>query len=484
MAHYLEADLQLWADALTEALFADGDGGLSTEHRASLWHPLDELAPLGDAVDTVLRASRLPLLQQLLRTPAEWQPAVLRNHTVAGALELSDADAAACSDAMPAVHGVHSLTLYGFSTNAKRAETDTQRLCRVVASMPTLHSFSATDCETHELAYLLAVAPALTSLPQLVCLDLRLRSVTQSEAAAVALALAGLPALTRLRLTSTGGSYDAGAQDFVPGLRCLSHLEYLDLSGWSRTKAAGTELLAPTLGLLTALTELNLRNHYCGDIGAEFLVPVLSKCVNLASLNLGWQELKLGGAEAIAPQLGRCPTLTRLDLSGNSLFDAGTMALAPALGHLSRLASLDLSFNDIGGDGAVALAPPLGRLTALTSLNLSGNELGATGATGLAPALSSLLQLMELGFGENDVGDAGAAALAAPLGGLTALTAVDLSCNEIGTAGIQELAPSLARLTALHELYLRGNQDDFENDEAVSRVLRAAVPACVWQAYR
>ena len=65
MAHYLEADLQPWADALTAALFADGDGGLSAEHRASLWNPLDELAPLGDAVDTVLHASRLPLLQQL-----------------------------------------------------------------------------------------------------------------------------------------------------------------------------------------------------------------------------------------------------------------------------------------------------------------------------------------------------------------------------------------------------------------------------------
>ena len=229
MAHYLEADLQPWADALTAALFADGDGGLSTKHRARPWNLLDELKPLGDAVDPVLRAWRLPLLQQLPRTPAEWQPAVLRSHTVAGALTLSADEAAACSDAMPAVHGVHSLTLYGFSTNGKRAETDTQRLCRVAASMPTLHSFSATDCETHELACFLAVAPALTSLPQLVCLDLRLRSVTQSEAAAVALALAGLPALTRLSLTSTAPSRcGVGAQDFVPGLRCLSHLQYLN----------------------------------------------------------------------------------------------------------------------------------------------------------------------------------------------------------------------------------------------------------------
>ena len=97
MAHYLDADLQPCADALSAALFADGDDGLTPEHRASLWHPLDDLAPLGDAVDTVLRASqsRLPLLQQLLRTPAEWQPAVLRSHTVAGALALMAAHAAA-----------------------------------------------------------------------------------------------------------------------------------------------------------------------------------------------------------------------------------------------------------------------------------------------------------------------------------------------------------------------------------------------------
>ena len=358
MAHYLEADLQPWADALTAALFADGDGGLSTEHRASLWHPLDELTPLGDAVDTVLRASRLPLCQQLLRTPAEWQPAVLRSHTVAGALQLGAADAAACSDAMPDMHGVHSLTLRGGLCDARGAETDTQRLCRVVASLRALHSLKTPGLSTP--AYFLAVAPALTSLPLLARLDLNFRCVKKSDAAAVALALAGLPTLTRLRLTTTGFGSVAGAQEFAPGLRCLSHLEYLDLSGWHRTGAAGTELLAPTLGLLTALTELHLRTHGCGAIGAQFLAPVLSKCVNLASLSLGLQFLKRGGAEAIAPQLGRCSMLTRLDLSGNSLFDAGTMALAAALGHLSRLASLDLSFNDIGGDGAVALAPPLG----------------------------------------------------------------------------------------------------------------------------
>ena len=93
-------DRQLLGDALAPL----GD-------TADMWRRLDELAPLGDAVDAVLRTPGLPLHAKLPRTPAQWQPAVIRSHAADGALTLFDEEAVACSGAMHAVSGVHSLTL-------------------------------------------------------------------------------------------------------------------------------------------------------------------------------------------------------------------------------------------------------------------------------------------------------------------------------------------------------------------------------------
>ena len=106
VAHFLEADLQPWAAALAAALFSTlnqapaAAGSSAAAEAAGLWWCLEELAPLHEAVDTVLRASRLPLPEQLPRTPAAWRPAVIGSHVEAGALTLDSATAAACCDAM------------------------------------------------------------------------------------------------------------------------------------------------------------------------------------------------------------------------------------------------------------------------------------------------------------------------------------------------------------------------------------------------
>ena len=92
VAHFLEADLQPWAAALAAALFAPQPpphaATAGTACRESAWRCMEDLKPLDGAVDAVLRASELPLLEQLPRAPAEWQPAVIGCHAVAGALEL------------------------------------------------------------------------------------------------------------------------------------------------------------------------------------------------------------------------------------------------------------------------------------------------------------------------------------------------------------------------------------------------------------
>ena len=79
--------------------------------RRQTWRHLDELAPLGDAVDAVLRASRLPLREHLLIAPAEWQPAVISSHAEEFVLAIDFATAGMCRDAIWAVSGMHVLSL-------------------------------------------------------------------------------------------------------------------------------------------------------------------------------------------------------------------------------------------------------------------------------------------------------------------------------------------------------------------------------------
>ena len=160
VAHFLEADLHPWAAALAAARFdsashsaavpADAphpsERGSSAPapltRRADAWRLLGDLTPLGDTVDTALRASHQPLLQQLPLTPAKWQPAVVRSHAVAGALTLDSAAVDACCDVMPALHGVESLSLH---LNCHRAvyiahaeEWALRRAATALASLPAL----------------------------------------------------------------------------------------------------------------------------------------------------------------------------------------------------------------------------------------------------------------------------------------------------------------------------------------------------------
>ena len=96
VAHFLEADLRPWAAALAAALFppdaaqqrptvgtsaaAAAAAVSSAAHHARAWQCLEAVRPLDGVLRAVLRAStlsKLPLLEQLPRTPAEWQPALI-----------------------------------------------------------------------------------------------------------------------------------------------------------------------------------------------------------------------------------------------------------------------------------------------------------------------------------------------------------------------------------------------------------------------
>ena len=164
VAHFLEADLRPWAVAIAAKVFvpepaqqppfltaaAAAAAVVSrAERREQAWQCLEELRPLDGAVDAVLLASEVPLLEQLRCTSAERQPAVIGSRVVAGALELSYRAAAACCDAMHAVRGVHTLTLLmtlsdnadnGDEDDSEKAEMAVQRACNAVPSLTELRT--------------------------------------------------------------------------------------------------------------------------------------------------------------------------------------------------------------------------------------------------------------------------------------------------------------------------------------------------------
>ena len=400
VAPFLEADVQPWAAALASTLFVhspplmatlaaaaaeappqastlgsepqaeDAQAGSSADGVQDAWQRLDELAPFGGAVDAVLRAWRLPLLDQLRRTPEAWHPALLRSRVTAGELELSFAAAALSSVAMHALSDVHTVTLdvgEGIDiADVFDAEVIGRRVCSALASLRTLKVDGSINS-----AGMKQFAPALSSLTSLTCLDLSGSFLWPDVIQALAPALTCLSRLARLDLCRTELGIDgSAAAALAPVLGRLTSLECLDLSEIEFLRA-GIGALAPALGRLSQLAHLNLSKGRIGVAGAAVLAPALARLSQLAFLSLNECHISPAGAAHLAPALACLTSLTGLVLSVCELQNSAVEALAPALGRLSQLAHLDLGNNLFCVGSAAALAPFLGRLTTLTSLNLT-----------------------------------------------------------------------------------------------------------------
>ena len=393
VAHFLEADLHPWAAAIAAIVFPPSKrqplwrlgvqpSDLDTTPRDvaaeyNTWQRLGELTGFDGAVDAILRAWRLPLLEQLPRTPAAWQPAVIRSRAIAGVVTLKHAEAAACSNAMDAFHGVaHTFVLDQVPADAL------QRTCTAIASLRDVRTLRIEEDFMYDSATVLSVAPALSHLSQLARLAIVGAGISSAGAAALAQTLRMLTALTALDLTSNA----------------IDH--------------RSMEALAPALAKLPQLASLRLAHNGLGHRGVGMLAPALVCLTTLTCLDLQDSSLRRAGATALAPALGRLPQLASLRLAWNHFQGSGAQQLAPALSSLLRLAHLDLSGNVFCATGAAALAPPLGLLTALTHLNLSGNSLYAAGAASLASSLARLTALQWLDVSECGLGAAGAAAAA------------------------------------------------------------------------
>ena len=506
VAHFLEADLQPWAAALAAALFAPtlapaaaeaptlaSPSSASSESQAEeapacsaedledAWRRLDELVPLGDAADAVLRAWRLPLHLQLPLTPAAWHPALLQSRVAAGELVLSYTAAASSCNAMQTLPDVHSLTLRLRPSTRAGTLNDValaHRLCSALASLRTLRTLKLEYCSESTSIELLTCAPELSRLSQLVHLDLRHCKIDDNAAAALEPGLGRLTSLTFLDLRNMDGG--AAFRALVPALSWLPQLAHLDL-GDNDLRDADVVALASPLSGLVSLTFLDLSSGD-SDYNVRALSPVLSRLSHLAHLHLGRVSIYVDGAaelalalgclpslsflglsetyyefshiEALAPALGGLVSLTFLQLSDNYLHSRGARALAPALGRLLQLAHLDLSCNRLDHGSAAALAPALGRLTALTFLDLA---MFRDDADLLAPALSRLSRLAHLNLNWVSLSDHTAVALASPLSHLTALTTLRLGCGHMRDSDVAALAPALARLSRLESLDLSSN---------------------------
>ena len=509
MAHFLEADLQPWAAALIAALFAPDAAQQSTAlpprkarrlaspgvreapapsgsgaaaavvssnaaRRDGAWQCLEELRPLHGAVDAVFRASRWPLIDQLPRTPAVWQPALIDSHVFHGALELSYREAAACCGAMHAVRGVHTLTLRYFP---QEKEAEVGDACTAVASLSTLRTLKLGRPCPMAVSESSPVYSLLLPLTQLAALEMRWDFDRGGVTAVTPPPLCFPTTLTRLELSMWKIVHGDGCTGGLVGaLTSLSRLADLRFCGPYMGGCVKAASFKAALRHLTALTTLQLCRVHLGASGAKALARRLRHLSRLAHLRLPNTDGNANGNAALAALIAHHPTaLTALDLSRTYGGDAAAEALARRLRHLSQLACLRLDDNDISAAGAAALVPALSRLAALTELSLSENRLGADGAEALAPALGRLSRLATLRLAFCELRSAGVAALLAPVALLPALKHLDLSENGIGDDGMQHLAPALARLTALRLLCLAHNRAD----EATEAALRARLPASV-----
>ena len=506
VAHFLEADLQPWAAVLADKLFqpvrmvparrasevqaaATGSSARATALAASrraariekVWRHLDELAPLGDAVDAVLRASRLPLREHLLIAPAEWQPAVISSHAEEFVLAIDFATAGMCRDAIWAVSGMHVRSIHldlQSSSDAAfdgGAEPTAEVVCAALASLPNLRALKLSNGGAAQSRMLAIFESGLSRLTRLMNLHLSCNAI--SAASAVALAISPrLERLTALRVLEVSGNWlSVAGVDMLAEVLCrLSRLDYLDFSrNIGQSSVAASAALADPLGRQTALKILNLSENCFTAAAMQCVAPELARLTRLRHLDLWRVDMPPEGAAALAPVLSRLTALTLLDLSDNRMWAEGMQSLAPSLRCLPQLVFLGLSRTFHHVDVATAFGSPLGLLTALTELTLHHNDLGAAGAAALARGLSRLSHLADLMWECSAMGAAGAAAFAPALAVLTALTSLSLSCNEFGPSGAEALAPALRRLSRLAELDLGGNEIEADGAAALAPALGA-----------
>ena len=295
-----------------------------------------------------------------------------------------------------------------------------------------------------------SMTKCLLHTPFLEELNLSNDSFKQIDLEDIAPALQVMDRLTDLNLSGNIITSLAPSLKYMTGLLKLdisrtqdSHLTFLS------TNVINTNLqvVAPSLQVMTRLTNLNLSGNIITVNAAKALSPALKYMTNLLSLDISRTNIGHMSLKVLSTSIITMTNLECLNIGFNWTGRDGKDDLVLILQRLKNLKELDIRFSEIGVDKMIAFAP---YFTNLKSLNLSGNQIGEYFES---PIVSFKMPNLEfLSLAANNISHKAVDGLAKSLETMTSLTHLILRHNKIGTDGMNILSSSIKNMNKLETL--------------------------------
>ena len=241
-------------------------------------------------------------------------------------------------DMLPACKGLLHLSLVSETGGTQ----DIAALCSALAELTSLQVLKVESDELLEREACQLLAPALKALPHLTSLKLYDTFIQQDGAEVLAGTLAAMQ-LQRLNL-GFGNIGRGGMTVLAPSIRALgATLQKLSLVGNSIGSRGMAALASALSGRATPrLSTLHLGCNRIGKSGALHLAPVIGSLSQLVELDLAENNITAQGAAAILGPLSGLTTLERANFRENDLRSGGMAAVKAALLPLPRLAMLEV----------------------------------------------------------------------------------------------------------------------------------------------
>ncbi|XP_066267608.1 NACHT, LRR and PYD domains-containing protein 3-like [Branchiostoma lanceolatum] len=304
--------------------------------------------------------------------------------------------------------------------------------------------------QTARLVSGLKYVPCLRAL-ELSCVDLTPSSLQQ-----LVEGFSHMSLLEELDLAGNRDLGDAGMEVLQIGLSSVPHLAVLCLGGpWLGVgmRAVGMSSLAPYMGHLVGLTELNISSNLIGDTGLESLIAVLPIFTAMQVLVLFNTSISPTSMRKLVPALCQLTRLIKLDISHNAIGDPGLECLAAILHHLTAMKVLNLRYTGVTDEGISSLIKALPYLVQLQVLDVRGSHIGDSGIVSLVQTLCQPSSLdMKQNPGDNSL-------TTAPHYNNT-LQELDIGRNSgVTGAGLGRVTQLISALPALTTLNMSGHWD-------------------------
>mmetsp|Transcript_12200 Transcript_12200/g.27601 ORF Transcript_12200/g.27601 Transcript_12200/m.27601 type:complete len:750 (-) Transcript_12200:50-2299(-) len=312
----------------------------------------------------------------------------------------------------------------------------------------------ASDEETVEVAGsigqkgMLALSDAITTLPALTQLTLKLRNQPvdvglrtegDKETSPLSATLTAQSRLQHLCLDLRGTKLStASVQSLVAPIRALQECRHFEFWLADCKNLSDSMVPLPLLPLLESISllsgietlSLDVSDIALGKDGSAALATTISALSGLQRLQLTATRCSLGDAiQAVLPSFENCLTLTtlQLDFSCNTISPEAHEAIAAAAGSASALTHLSLRLESTAVDDSIleGLATRIATLTSLSTLELRlrassepGDQVHDRGLKALSAAIERLMNLQTLvvRLPSSDIGDEGFVALGVAVG--------------------------------------------------------------------